>query len=215
MATMLRMPRPAAKPSRGSHSSVARAQNDWRVSLPVLRGSRIELREVEIADAAALFAVCADNEVNRFVSAPPPNAAAFEKFILETHRQQLAGLALCYVVTRRDTGAVVGVLQLRQLEPGFRVAEWGFAFASSTWGTGLFAEAAELLLTFAFERVGVHRLEGRVVTQNGRGIRALQKLGAVQEGVLRRSFARNGVTFDQALYALLADEWRERRTVVH
>jgi len=213
MATMLRTPRVETRRSRPKLSVVPPPQVDWRMALPVLRSERVELREARVADAAALLAVLADAEVNRFVSAPPKATAGFEQFIAGTARLQAAGQALCYVVTRRGEGDVIGMLQLRQLEPGFRVAEWGFAFAAASWGTGLFAEAAELLLSFAFDRVGVQRLEGRVVTLNGRGMRALQKLGAVQEGVLRRSFNRDGADFDQALYALLAVEWRASRRV--
>jgi len=46
---------------------------------------------------------------------------------------------------------------------------------------------------------------------NGRGNGALQKLGAVQEGILRRSFLCRGRYLDQALYALLAADWRKAR----
>jgi len=77
---------------------------------------------------------------------------------------------------------------MRETEPNFAVAEWGFALGSAFWGTGVFEEAAALVLSFAFEHLGVHRLEARAVVRNGRGTRALQKMGAVQEGVLRRSF---------------------------
>jgi RimJ/RimL family protein N-acetyltransferase len=46
---------------------------------------------------------------------------------------------------------------------------------------------------------------------NGRGNGALRKLGAVEEGILRRSFLRHGRYHDQVLWAILADEWREQR----
>jgi RimJ/RimL family protein N-acetyltransferase len=48
--------------------------------------------------------------------------------------------------------------------------------------------------------------------QNGRGNGALRKVGAVQEGVLRRSFLRNGQYHDQVLYSILAEDWRASRT---
>ena len=67
----------------------------------------------------------------------------------------------------------------------------------------MFQEGAELVLEFAFDTLGVHRLEARAAVQNGRGNGALQKLGAVQEGVLRKSFVQNGEYLDQVLYAIL------------
>lgn len=72
-------------------------------------------------------------------------------------------------------------------------------------------DSAELILEFAFTTLGVHRLEARAALRNGRGNGALKKIGAVQEGVLRRSFLRNGEYLDQALWAILADEWLQAR----
>ena len=74
-------------------------------------------------------------------------------------------------------------------------------------------DAAELILDFVFDVVGVHRLEARAALQNGRGNGALHKLGATQEGVLQRSFLRNGVYLDQALWTILADERRAARAL--
>jgi ribosomal-protein-serine acetyltransferase len=55
---------------------------------------------------------------------------------------------------------------------------------------------------------------------NGRGNGALRKIGAVQEGVLRRSFLRDGQYHDQVLWSILAEEWRlqpigQHLSVVH
>ena len=81
----------------------------------------------------------------------------------------------------------IGIFQVRQLEPGFATAEWGFAIGSAFWGTGMFLDGAQLVVNFAFDVIGTHRLEARAAVKNGRGNGALRKLGATQEGVLRRS----------------------------
>ena len=59
--------------------------------------------------------------------------------------------------------------------------------------------------------LGSHRLEARAAVQNGRGNGALRKIGAVREGVLRRSFLRNGEYLDQALWTILAEDWRDAK----
>src|SRR5262249_19280462 len=91
----------------------------------------------------------------------------------------------------------------------FGVAEWGFALGFAFWGSGIFMDAARLVLDFAFDSIGVHRMEAKAAVMNGRGNGAMQKLGMVQEATLRRSFLRNGVYLDQVCWALLADAWRE------
>jgi RimJ/RimL family protein N-acetyltransferase len=79
------------------------------------------------------------------------------------------------------------------------------------WGSGMFEESAELVLDFAFETLGVRRLEARAAVLNGRGNGALRKIGAVQECVLRRSLERNDTQLDQALYAILDTDRLARR----
>src|SRR6185295_15902537 len=107
--------------------------------------------------------------------------------------------------------SAVGLFQPRSLEPGFGSCEWGFALGSQFWGTGLFVECARLVVNFGVDVVGTQRFEARAAVANGRGNGALRKIGAVQEGVLRRSFLRNGHYHDQVLWSILAEDWRLQR----
>jgi ribosomal-protein-alanine N-acetyltransferase len=181
---------------------------DWRQALPVMKGTHVLLRELRASDAPSLFALLTTEEVSRFISPPPSTVEGFERFIAWTLRQRSAGTYACFAVTLAGHDTAIGIFQVRETEPGFGTAEWGFALGSPFWGTGVFQEGAELVLEFAFETLGVHRLEARAAIRNGRGNGALRKVGAVQEGVLRKSFLRNGEYLDQALYAIVADEWR-------
>jgi RimJ/RimL family protein N-acetyltransferase len=149
-------------------------------------------------------------EVSRFISPPPNTVEGFERFIAWTLRQRSVGSYACFAVTIDATDTAIGIFQLRQLEPGFGTAEWGFALGSAYWGTGVFQEGAELLVSFAIETVGVHRLEARAAVRNGRGNGALRKVGAVQEGLLRKSFLKNGEYLDQALWTILDEDWKAK-----
>jgi RimJ/RimL family protein N-acetyltransferase len=169
------------------------------------------LRELRTSDAPSLFALLTTDEVARFISPPPSTVEGFVRFIVWTQQQRAAGQFVCFAVTLNDTA--IGIVQLRQLEPRFITAEWGFALGSQFWGSGIFKEGASLFLKFAFDAVGVHRLEARASVKNGRGNGALRKMGAVQEGVLRKSFVRNDEWHDQVLWAILDDGWRERRAL--
>src|SRR4029078_4138414 len=102
--------------------------------------------------------------------------------------ERLLGAAAFVGVVVEGFDTPIGLFQLRQLEPGFRTAEWGFAIGSAFWGTGVFRTGAKLMMHLAFEVIGVHRLEARACVQNRRGNAALRKIGAIPEGVLRRSF---------------------------
>jgi ribosomal-protein-alanine N-acetyltransferase len=164
-----------------------------------------------MSDAQSLFLALSTEEVRRFISPPPSSVEGFERFITWTHQQRAAGHHVCFGIVPRGLEAAVGLFQVRSLEGDFGVSEWGFALASEHWGRGAFMDGAQLVVGFGFGALGVHRLEARAAVRNGRGNGALRKIGAVQEGVLRRSFVRNGVHHDQVLWGIVAEDWRLQR----
>jgi RimJ/RimL family protein N-acetyltransferase len=191
----------------------APSNKDWRVALPPLTGNLVHLREPRRGDGASLFAALSNDPVTKFISQPPATVEGFERFISKAIVQRQSGQYVCFAVVPDGSGAAAGIFQVRPLDPTFGTAEWGFALASECWGRGMFADGAELIVDFAFDVLGVHRLEARAALQNGRGNGALRKLGAVQEGVLRRSFRREGEYLDQALWAILPERWVHAKTV--
>jgi RimJ/RimL family protein N-acetyltransferase len=192
---------------------------DWRQSIPVLTGKKLTLRELRVEDAPTLFSMLSTHETARFISPPPTTVDGFQRFVEWAIRERERGTYLCFAIVPEGMTSAVGLFQVRALEPAFGTAEWGFALGSPYWGSGLFIEGARLVLDFVFDTVGVHRLEARASIANGRGNGALRKLGAVQEGVLRRSFLRNGEYHDQVLWSVLKEDWfaqkSEPRVLVH
>jgi ribosomal-protein-alanine N-acetyltransferase len=185
--------------------------SDWRQALPVLTGSLVTLRELELRDAPSLLALMTTAEVARFISSPPTTVEGFERFIAWAQRERQQGNYACFAVVPHGMHTAVGLFQIRQLEPGFATAEWGFALGSDYWGTGMFLDGAELTVDFAFDVLGVSRLEARAAVANGRGNGALSKIGAVQEAVLRRAFLSHGHYIDQVLWSIIESDRRQAR----
>ena len=187
---------------------VAEAESVWRRALPVLNGQIATVREPRTSDVPMLLAMLTTEEVGRFVGPIPTTRAGFEQFVAWTHREREAGRCFSFGVVPKGMDDAVGVFLVRQLEPGFATAEWQFAIGSAFWGTGLFIETARMVIDFLFDTVGAHRLEARTPINNGRGNGALRKIGATHEGVLRRSFLRNGEYLDEALWAVVDCDWQ-------
>lgn len=213
---VLTEPTPFAERSSPSQSAPA----DWRRELPVLIGRDVLLREVEVADAGALSSLLTSPEITRFISTPPSSVEGFERFIVASRHARAAGEGACFAVTLRGYDTAIGLFQVRQisaaadsarqLSGAMDTAEWGFAIGSPFWGSGVFEQGARLVVAFAFEQLRVRRLEARAAVQNGRGGRALRKMGAVAEGVLRKAMLCSGEWMDQALYTILESDWRRR-----
>jgi [ribosomal protein S5]-alanine N-acetyltransferase len=213
--------RPAAHRPERSHLAPSlptwgpAAEPDWREGLPVLRSLGFTLRELHSADAAPLAATLTTAEVSRFISPPPTDVAGFGRFIAWAQRERAAGRYACFAVVPDGDTHAVGIFQVRLIAGREGVAEWGFILGQAYWGTGLFLAGAQRVVDFAFETMGLHRLEARAAIANVRGNGALAKLGAFKEAVLRQSFERRGERLDQALWAVLRDDWWAARASHH
>jgi RimJ/RimL family protein N-acetyltransferase len=196
-----------------ARATTTTSSTNWQQGLPVLAGSMVTLRELRLSDAASLLTMLGSEEVARFISPPPTTVDGFERFIAWTNRERAAGNYVCFGVVPHGMDTAIGIFQIRQLEPGFGTAEWGFAMGSAFWGTGAFMDAAKMVIEFAFDVVETHRLEARAAVANGRGNGALRKVGAMQEGILRKSFLRNGEYLDQTLWTILDEDWRRSKSV--
>lgn len=183
---------------------------NWRAALPVLTGRLVTLLEPVAHHAGPLLDLFATGEVGRFGLEEPVTEETVQQLIARAQVERGSGTALTYLVGVGSMRTFAGVIQVRQLDPMFETAEWECLIAPAWRGTGVFVEAARLVASFVFGSVGAYRLEARVLVQNGRANGALRKIGAVQEGVLRRSVRRGGEYFDQVLWSVLKEDWGDR-----
>jgi RimJ/RimL family protein N-acetyltransferase len=184
---------------------------DWREGLPELAGEHVVLRELRLSDAPTLYAELTTPDVRRFVWAPPPSVAAFEGFINWSPTERATGRYICYGAVLRGEEHACSVFELRQLQPGFLRGEFGFVITPKLWASGVFVEAARVLLDFAFNHVKVHRIEARAAVNNDQGNAALKQLGARREGTLKEAFWQDDHFIDQYLWALLDSRWASTR----
>jgi RimJ/RimL family protein N-acetyltransferase len=186
-------------------------ESGWRHQLPQLTAGGHILRELRHADAASLLAMLTSDDVTEYISPPPLTLEGFERFIAWTLRERAAGSSICYGIVPAGYDSVVGIVQVRALQPDFANAEWGVALGSAFWGRGVFRPCTAAVIDFAVDTLGVRRLEARAAAANARGNGALSKLGALPEAVLHNSFMRDGRYHDQLLWAIVEGEWRAER----
>jgi RimJ/RimL family protein N-acetyltransferase len=146
-------------------------------SLPVLVRDGIRLREVDLADAAALTALFQLPEVSKHLDPPPATPADFSSWIALSVSRRVEGRAACYTVLDPADEAV-GLFMALRFEDQDR-AEIGFAMAPRLWGTGAFQKAAGAYLDFLFTHWRVKTLVGKTQVRNERAMGAMRKLGAI------------------------------------
>jgi RimJ/RimL family protein N-acetyltransferase len=192
-----------------SNETTMLASSNWRAELPTLTARLVTLREPTTSDLRPLMDLLLLADASRFGIDEPVSEVSVQQLLDRISRDREAGVAFTFLVTISSSRAIAGLVQARQIDLSWESAEWECTLAPSWRGTGAFLEAARLVGSFAFGTVGVHRLESRVLLQNGRANGALRKLGAVQEGVLRESVRRGSSYADQVLWSVLKEDWGE------
>ena len=117
----------------------------WTDRVPLLHGDLTTLREVAASDVYTLFTLFSDPAVTAYMAPPPPTLAKFAGFVEWSHQQRAQGHGVCFGIVPDGMTAAVGILQVR-LEPTLSDAEWGFVLASHFWSTGVFSDAANVLV---------------------------------------------------------------------
>ncbi|HMK38720.1 MAG TPA: GNAT family protein, partial [Bacteroidota bacterium] len=122
---------------------------------------------------------------------------------------QSGGAALPFALIEKSTGRAVGSTRFGNFEPSHRRVEIGWTWLGTPWQrTALNTEAKYLLLEHAFESMGLHRVEFKTDVLNDRSRKAILRLGALEEGVMRRHMVmRGGRVRDTVYYSIIAEEW--------
>jgi ribosomal-protein-alanine N-acetyltransferase len=181
----------------------------WLDRLPPLHGDLTTLREVAASDVYTLFTLFSDPAVTAYMAPPPPTMAKFAGFVEWSHRQRALGQGVCFGIVPDGMTAAVGILQVR-LDPALSGAEWGFVLSAHFWSTGVFVDAANMLVEFAFTTMLVERLEARIAMRNRRAHAAVRKLGARFETTLEQSSPQGIARDPEWVWGLREHDWRNR-----
>lgn len=180
--------------------------------LPTLHSGHLVLRWLDEADLDALYAIFSDAQALRYWSHPPFATTRDAVRYLDGIRAGFRDDRLYqWGIARREDNAVIGTATLNHIDRGNRRAEIGFILAREHWGRGHVQEILPVLIDHAFGAMGLHRLEADVDPRNEASLKALRRLGFVEEGRLRERWYVGGEPQDSVLLGLLAPEWAARR----
>jgi [ribosomal protein S5]-alanine N-acetyltransferase len=176
---------------------------------PPIHTARLTVRVVEERDLPALFAFNSDDEVTRFLPyATWQSMEDAQAWYRRMMGMQEAGGTLQFVIVDRARDTPVGsCLLFKHDQPSAR-AELGYVLSRAYWGGGIMQEALTGLIDHAFGPIALRRLEAEINPRNTASARVLQRLGFVQESLLRQRWMSKGALADSGLYGLLREDWQ-------
>jgi ribosomal-protein-alanine N-acetyltransferase len=181
-----------------------------------LEARRIAIRAPQTADVAELRAILSRNVDHLRPWSPSPPAgtnplgfAELGRSIAKQRRDWKAGNAYVFVVLlRAGREPIIGRVALTSVTRGaWQCAQVGYWLDAGHGGRGLMSEALELALTFAFERIGLHRLQAAVMPRNEASRRVLTRHGFREEGYAERYLRIGGAWEDHIIHGLTQEEW--------
>lgn len=176
-----------------------------------LRGHGVRLLPLQAEHADALERAAADGELWRLrvTSVPDPGTAA--DYIATALAGQQAGNMLPFAVIEETSGDVIGSTRYHDIVPSVARLEIGYTWYAKRWQRSHVNTACKLLLLrHAFGQLGARLVGWRTDNFNYASQKAIERLGARKDGVLRHhALRRDGTVRDTVMYSLTAGEWPE------
>ncbi len=175
----------------------------------LIAGERVFLRRPTARDSRAFTAaVRASRDLHRPYVSPPADARNFSAYLGRLRRSSHAGFLVC----SRETREFSGVININEIVHGaFQSGYLGYYALEPSAGSGDMSEGLELVVSHAFARMGLHRLEANIQPDNRRSIGLVRRCGFCREGLSPRYLKVAGRWRDHERWAIVAEDWCERR----
>jgi N-acetyltransferase len=175
---------------------------------PTLQGQHVTLRPMARADGPAIVEAASDGKLWELFYTNVPSAESIDAYLDTAEREASYGRAMPFVVIDNASDKVIGATRYMRMKPDARRLEIGTTFyAKSAQRSPINSEAKLLLLTHAFEAMDCLCVQLRTDALNFPSQRAIERLGAKKDGVLRNHSLLKGRVRDTVVYSILANEW--------
>lgn len=176
----------------------------------LLLGRTVRLRPLLESDLPVLEAWWADPSwqvLQQYTVKPRPLGQMVETFRAWSRNDDPSGAG--FSISPLQSDVLLGHVTVWGAAMPHRVGQLGILIGPEHVGKGHGTEALRVMTRYAFQQLGLHKLELTVASFNLRGIAAYERVGFVQEGIQRSAAFFAGSHHDVLRMGLLADEWRE------
>jgi RimJ/RimL family protein N-acetyltransferase len=173
-----------------------------------LETPRLILREFRADDWPTVLAYQSEPQFLRYYHWDGRTAQDAKDFVQMFLDQQAARPRLKYqlAITRKGDDTLIGNCGIRLDTPDAMIGDIGYELAIEHWGQGYATEAAQAIVDYGFDVLGLHRIWAWCISENSASAHVLEKLGMQREGCLRENEFFKGRWWDTYLYGVLAHE---------
>jgi ribosomal-protein-alanine N-acetyltransferase len=175
---------------------------------PTLKTERLVLRPFTLADAPAVQRLVNDRNIaSTTLNIPYPYENGMAEEWIATHQEGYEkGELINFALVRHVDNSLIGAMGLSVNQEHSR-AELGYWIGQACWNQGYATEAAEAVIRYGFEVVGLNRIHASHLSRNPASGRVMQKVGMIHEGHLRQHIQKWGTFEDLEIYGLLKNDY--------
>lgn len=179
--------------------------------MTTLKGKLVTLRKMRLSDAKEFYKLMDYSIASVIPPVPwpfePKHATQFVKAVLKDLKQKKVK-RIGFTIIENKTNKVIGQTDLHNISSKNKYAETGTWFGKEYRGKGYNSETKKLLLNYGFKTLKLHKITMTIFGENKRSIKAVKKLGAIKEGILREHNYKLGKYHDLHIYSILKKEWQ-------
>jgi RimJ/RimL family protein N-acetyltransferase len=182
----------------------------------VLENSRVRLRPLETSDFEALKVIAFDPNIWEFTLTRADDAVSLAAYLAQAVHDRQAGRRYAFAIVDRETGQLAGSTSYYNIFPADQRLSIGYTWVGRDFQrTGLNRAAKHLLLCHAFGDLQCERVELETDSRNLKSQQAMRRMGATEEGTLRRHrITQGGYRRDTVIFSIIRPEWDELRQTV-
>jgi N-acetyltransferase len=181
----------------------------WIKAPLTITGRSVDLVSLEPHHFPVLETVAQDKRIWQFYAYDGSNPAVLRSTLEAGLADRDKGLQFPFVILNKKTNAIIGSTRFMDIQPKHKKLEIGTTWLHPDyWGTVINFECKLLLLTYAFETLGVLRVQFKTDENNIRSRKAIEKVGGRFEGILRNDMLRdNNTRRNSAYFSIIEEEW--------
>ncbi|MCJ8164470.1 GNAT family N-acetyltransferase [Pontibacter sp. E15-1] len=185
-------------------------------TIPLLEDSRVLLRPFQPADIPELRTIAFDEEIWRYMVTRISNEQELAEWVRTVTEGYQKGTRYTFMIVDKATGQLAGSTSYGNISVADKRVEIGWTWLSREFrGSGLNRHCKFLLLRYAFEELHLERVELKGDALNARSRKAMRKIGAIEEGILRsHTLMHDGRRRDTVYYSILRPEWDQIKKTV-
>ena len=179
----------------------------------LLENDVVQLRPIELGDVEGILEAASDQQVWVHMSDTLLTRAAVLDYTEKAVKEREAGQSHRFVIISKETGRIIGSTTFFDISPAHKRLEIGYTWLNPNyWRTNINTNCKYLLLMYCFEQWGMHRVQIKTDHENLRSQKAIERIGATKEGVLRNHMIRkDGTTRHTVMYSVIEEDWPEMK----